>query len=297
MIKTVIIGGSTPVAGELIRILINHPDVDIIQVQSNENIGRAVADIHTGLIGETELKFTSVADVTKADMVFVCDCSPVPHVTDEQRVVCFFPPETDKEKYVYGLPDMNRKSMVRGARRVVIPSAQAMLTMLALLPLARNLMLKGKIDILLGLPATITDYVVVDELMRELATQQNNLDIDLNLCTKRLSAERVMTVRCCLDLGIDTAELDRIYNENYDDHNFTFRINRLPLNADVEGTNKCLIHLKRCDDGRLDVHAAFDAVVKGNAGTAVHCMNLLFGLHELTGLALKASRLGWDVID
>lgn len=192
MIKTVIIGGSTPVAGELIRILINHPDVDIIQVQSNENIGRAVADIHTGLIGETELKFTSVADVTKADMVFVCDCSPVPHVTDEQRVVCFFPPETDKEKYVYGLPEMNRKSMVRGARRVVIPSAQAMLTMLALLPLARNLMLKGKIDILLGLPATITDYVVVDELMRELATQQNNLDIDLNLCTKRLSAERVI---------------------------------------------------------------------------------------------------------
>lgn len=297
MIKTVIIGGSTPVAGELIRILINHPDVDILQVQSDENVGRDVSEVHTGLIGETDLKISSTADVSKSNMVFVCDFSALPAVDDEQRVVCFFPPLAEKDKYVYGLPELNRKAMVRGATRAVIPSAQAMLAALAILPLAKNLMLKGNVDIKIGLPSAITEYDVKEELLRELSRIQNSLDIRLDIVSGRIQAERVMTVDCSLDLDIDLGEIEKIYDEFYSDHRFTFRVNRAPMMADVEGTNKCLIYLSRGEDGRLTIKAAFDAVVKGNAGTAVHCMNLLFGLHELTGLTLKASRLGWDVID
>lgn len=106
-----------------------------------------------------------------------------------------------------------------------------------------------------------------------------------------------MTAKCTLNNSVDLGELSRLYEDYFDDHNFTFRINRTPRVADVEGTNKCLIFLERDYDNRLTVTAAFDAVVKGNAGTAVHCMNLLFGLHELIGLTLKASRLGWDTIE
>ncbi len=297
MIKTVILGGSTPVAGELIRILINHPDVDILQVQSEDNVGRDVAEVHTGLIGDTDLNFSSVADVSKSNMLFVCDFSPVPPVDEQTRVVCFFPPEIDKDAYVYGLPELNRKAMVRGAKRAVIPSAQAMLAALSLFPLAKHLMLKGNIDIEIGLPTSITDYDVKEELLRALGSVQNNLDVNVNISTRRIPSDRVMTVKCLLESTVDAGELARIYDESFDDHNFTFRINRSPRVADVEGTNKCLIYLDRTDDNRLSIEAAFDAVVKGNAGTAVHCMNLLYGLHELTGLSLKASRLGWDTID
>lgn len=297
MIKTVIIGGATPVAGELIRILINHPDIDLLQVESDEKVGYDVADFHSGLIGETDLKFTSNLDVEKSDVIFVCDTSPLPEIDDEKRVVCFFPPDKYKEKFVYGLPEMNRKAMVRGATCAVMPSAQAMLAILALLPLARHLLLRGKIDITIGLPSSITDYDIVDEVKREIGELQNNLDAEFNIHTERISSDRVMTVKCCLDLGVDVGELARVYDEQYDDHNFTFRINRQPRIADVEGTNKCLIYLDKKDDTKTCIWAAYDAVVKGNAGTAVHCMNLLFGLHELTGLALKASRLGWDTID
>lgn len=297
MIRTIILGGSTPVAGELIRILINHPDVDIVQVQSEDNVGVDVSEVHTGLIGDTDLKFSSVADVSNSNMLFVCDFSTVPEVDDETRVVCFFPPEARSEDYVYGLPEMNRKAMVRGATRAVIPSAQAMLAALSLLPLAKHIMLKGDIDVKIGLPSSITDYDVKDELLKALNSIQNNLDVNINITTERIASDRVMTVRCTLDSSVDIGELSRIYDESYGDHNFTFRINRAPRIADVEGTNKCLIYLQRNDGDRLTVDAAFDAVVKGNAGTAVHCMNLLFGLHELTGLSLKASRLGWDTID
>ncbi len=297
MIKTTIIGGSTPVAGELIRILINHPDVDIRQVQSGSNVGCNVADVHTGLIGETDLKFSSTADVGKSDLVFVCDFSKVPNVDEDTRVICFFPPETDFEKYIYGLPEMNRKPMVRGARRAVIPSAQAMLVSLALLPLARNIMLKGDIDITIGLPSAITDYDVADELKRSLSALQNNLNVTFNISTIHIDSERVMTARCTLDNSVSIDELSRLYDDYFDDHNFTFRINRKPRAADVEGTNKCLICLERDHDNRLTISSSFDAVVKGNAGTAVHCMNLLFGLHELTGLALKASRLDWGTVE
>jgi len=297
MIKTTIIGGSTPVAGELIRILINHPDVDIQQVQSDDKAGCNVADVHTGLIGETDLKFSSAADVSKSDLVFVCNFSKVPDVDEDTRVICFFPPETDFEKYIYGLPEMNRKPMVRGARRAVIPSAQAMLVSLALLPLARDTMLKGDIETAIGLPSTITDYDVADELKRSLSTLQDNMDATFNISTIHTDSERVMTAKCTLNNSVDLGELFRLYDDFFDDHNFTFRINRRPRAADVEGTNKCLICLERDYDNRLTISASFDAVVKGNAGTAVHCMNLLFGLHELTGLTLKASRLDWGTIE
>ena len=96
------------------------------------------------------------------------------------------------------------------------------------------------------------------------------------------------TVSLATDLNI--GELTRLYEEFYDDHNFTFIVDRMPSPREVEGTNKCLIYLDKTD-GRLSVSAAFDSPLKGAAGTAVHCMNLLFGLAERIGLSLKASAL------
>ena len=79
-----------------------------------------------------------------------------------------------------------------------------------------------------------------------------------------------------------------MFEDFYDDHNFTIISHGDPLAKEVEGTNRCLIHIEKADD-RVRITALMDAILKGAAGTAVHDMNLLFGLHEKVGLSLKAS--------
>ena len=82
----------------------------------------------------------------------------------------------------------------------------------------------------------------------------------------------------------------QLYEQYYSDHNFVFLVDRPIVAADVENTNKCLIRLDKDErKGLLTVHAVMDLLLKGGAGTAVHAMNLLFGLHERAGLALKAT--------
>ena len=80
----------------------------------------------------------------------------------------------------------------------------------------------------------------------------------------------------------------KIYDEYYADHNFTFVVDKMPDLKDVVNTNKCLIHLIK-EDGKLLVVSVIDNLLKGASGQAVHNMNLLFGLHECTGLKLKPS--------
>ena len=87
--------------------------------------------------------------------------------------------------------------------------------------------------------------------------------------------------------GLPADELVEIYEKHFDDHNFCFMVDRLPAAADVSNTNKCLINIDVADN-RAEVSALIDPRVKGCSGNAVHAMNLLFGLHERIGLALKA---------
>ncbi|MDE6332985.1 MAG: N-acetyl-gamma-glutamyl-phosphate reductase, partial [Muribaculaceae bacterium] len=95
-------------------------------------------------------------------------------------------------------------------------------------------------------------------------------------------------VSLLLDAATDLQHLRELYDNFYDDHNFVYLTDRPVELKDVVNTNKCLIHLQKFD-GRLLISAAIDNLLKGGAGTAVHCMNLLFGLAERTGLTLKTS--------
>ena len=145
MIKAGIIGGAGYTAGELLRLLINHPDVEIKWVHSSSNAGNNVADIHQGLIGETGLKFTSDPDFNNIDVMFCC----TPHgetkkfmeshqVPEELRIIDL---STDyrindgTHDFVYGLPELNRKQIVRGAKHVANPGCFATAIQLALLRL------------------------------------------------------------------------------------------------------------------------------------------------------------------
>ena len=155
MIKAGIIGGAGYTAGELIRILLNHPDVELIWVNSSSNAGNPISSVHQGLIGETDLIFTSSTPFNEVDVIFFC----TPHGESKKFIESHDIPEDLKivdlsqdfrlegdHDFIYGLPEINRKYIIRG-KRVANPGCFATAIQLALLPLAKNLLLNSDINI------------------------------------------------------------------------------------------------------------------------------------------------------
>lgn len=307
MIKAGIIGGSNPMAGELLRLLINHPDVEIMWVNSARYAGRLLSDVHHGLLGETSLRISPTADLDKIDVLFIFrnKGQTIEWLTDrvlpdDLRIIDLSvdmqdPDTADEYGFAYGLPELSRKVLVRGARRTIVPLPKAAISVLALLPLAKDEIIDHEIDIKVTPPRIDeSPEIAPEELAAEIAYAIRELHPSfsekITISDSMPEHDRAILCRVSLPTAHDIGELIRMYEEFYDDHNFVFISNGTePCAKEVEGTNKCLIHLDK-HDGRLEVTAIMDALLKGAAGTAVHDMNLLFGLHERTGLALKASR-------
>lgn len=294
-------------AGELIRIIINHPDVALMWVESERYAGRLVSDVHHGLIGETDLRITtrSANRLSDIDVLFVfrdreqsIEWLERHEIPEDLRIVDLGPDMRDpknaeKYGYVYGLPELNRKAMVRGAKRAVLPHPAAYLSALALLPLAKHGILRNPVQVNVSMPQASEQVVSSSEVVEELTGALRALDPEFDELVTLVAGpgddDRAISAIIDFDTTLDIGELLRAYEEFYDDHNFTFLVNRNPEPDEVDGTNKCLIRVDR-RDGRATVTAVMDALVKGGAGTAVHDMNLLFGLHERVALALKASK-------
>lgn len=157
MIRTGIIGGAGYTAGELLRLLLNHPDVEIAWIHSSSNAGRNVTDIHQGLIGESYHRFTDTPVWEDVDVVFLCmahgnarrflEENQVParvkiiDLSNDYRI------SDGSHDFVYGLPELNRKPLVRGAVHVANPGCFATAIQLALLPLAKEMHLTGDIHV------------------------------------------------------------------------------------------------------------------------------------------------------
>lgn len=296
MIKAGILGGNSHKAGELIRLLINHPDVDIIWIHNLYAADSYVADIHPGLTGETDIRFTSDVDIDAVDVVFSClpagqSAAMFGHTVlpPSLRIIDLsgdFLTDTDSG-FVYGLPELNRKAMVRGAMYVAIPDSVTMALCLALLPLAKNLMLNNPVH-----AAAITNHSTPATCQNETAavlhSLQSSFNAPIDITTFHDPHSRTTHVTAATTLTVAPDQLTDLYNDYYEDHRFTFVIDHRANTCDVANTNKCLISLHKTGD-RLIINAAIDSLLKGAAGNAVHCMNLLFGLHERVGLALKAS--------
>jgi N-acetyl-gamma-glutamyl-phosphate reductase len=358
VINVGIIGGETDAAGELIRILINHPDVILRAVCSPEQSGKRIDEYHRGLTGDTDLRFVDSLDIDKLNCVFLVGESwqAVRFVNQLQAPVNKQELETDDDdddimrvidmtgsfldgRYgmVYGFPEHHRKAMVRGAFRASIPTSVVTAVELALFPMAKNHLLKESVDVTVELPQRNDERVsessdfdgegltgVVSYAASQLSTRfdpvapvENRPDsetaaaeidrelreidgsfaghVNLKLSTDA-SRRRGIKVTVQLPSLVNVDEVKRLYQEAYSDHSFTYVIDRNPMVSDVANTNKCLISIERGPrDIRagglpgISIHSVIDNLVKGSAGTAVHCMNLLFGLSERTGLTLKAS--------
>ena len=195
----------------------------------------------------------------------------------------------------YGLPETNRKQLVRGCRRAVVPRSVAAAAIIGLYPLARHLLLKGDITVGYACPADIATEekmnMVRQEILYVLSKTQNSFsgDILLQHLDEEVS-DRGLKVVVDIPCTLDITEVFKLFDDCYDDHNFTFMLASAMPGYEVEGTQKTLVTLQKQKSDRLTVTVIADCRMRGGAGDAVHIMNLLFGLHERTGLYLKAHK-------
>ena len=318
MIGAGIIGGAGYTAGELVRLLVNHPAAEIAWIHSESQVGKAVAEHHPGLVGDTDLVFTDVVDLEGIDVLFLCSAHgkssafweehPCPEGLKVVDLAQDFRDES--EGYVYGLPELNR-SRIAGARKVANPGCFATAIQLALLPLARNLMLNDDVYVnaITGStgagvkPGATTHFSWrnnnisiykpfthqhLPEIIQSVKHLQSSFSSDINFIPYRGDFARGIYATVVVKNAVDIEELYRIYREYYEADSFVHVVEEPIDLKQVVNTNKCLLHLEKHGD-KLLVVSCIDNLLKGASGTAVHNMNLLFNLKETTGLKLKPS--------
>jgi N-acetyl-gamma-glutamyl-phosphate reductase len=316
MVRVGITGCDNLRAAELVRILINHPDVDLMWVKSTAYGTMRLDQIVPGIVGECGLTINPEGELGEVDVLFMCgareqytDTFNALRLNDNVRIIdlsdCHNLEGLENESWQYGLSEMQRRVLVHGTGRATIPGAAAMASVLSLLPLAHNLMLNSPLalQVAVGALAFPDKGRTIDGLDETewAAQQQREIEAVLKQCQPGFAqpvsltlsphdGRRTITVTVQLKCDIGEQQVRQLYDQYYDDHNFVFIVDRPIVTADIENTNKCLIHLSKNElTGMLTVQSAIDLLIKGSSGNAVHVMNLMFGLHERAGLALKGT--------
>lgn len=319
-IKVGIIGGAGYTAGELIRLLLNHPNVEISFIHSTSNAGNKITDVHGGLIGETEMQFASEYDLNKVDAIFLCsahgdskkfiDANEIP---DSLKIIDLSTDYRHKETagdFIYGLPELNKTS-IQQAKYIANPGCFATAIQLALLPLAANNLLKNEVHVNAitgstggGVKPTSTSHFSwrdnnvsvykafnhqhLQEITESLIQLQADFKEEINFIPVRGNFSRGIFATVYTKSDLSTEEAVALYNDFYKDAAFTFVSDKnLDLKQAVN-TNKCLLHVKK-QGNKLFIISVIDNLLKGASGQALHNFNLVFGLEETTGLKLKPS--------
>ena len=289
----------------LIKLLLHHPDVKLHAVITAGK-QQPLSQVFLSLTGETQLITTTLnreggeldldaIDWSEMNMVFAVESTGAVNADalySSIRAKCDTMPivwvrlKTDTD----GLPELHRRQLVKVPEQVNIPSASAVASLLALLPMARNLMVNAPVDVTIerfatNLPAESQQNVerAIADTLQEVQSSFNS-PVSVKFCDMS-NPRGGMKATVSLTSSVDMEMLRRIYDDYYDDHNFTYVVDRMPETTDVIGTNKCLLYLDREGD-KVVITSVIDDFIKGDVGNAVHVMNLLFGLHELVGLTL-----------
>lgn len=302
MINVGIIGADNPPAGELIRILINHPDVNLSLLYSHKHRGKQVNEIHHGFIGEKIINFTDIIEISDLDLLFITEWNELTQDllektkdSDNIKIIILKgdPSSQLHGNFEYGLSEINRKALVRGARKAIIPSPIASLALISLFPLASYLMIPDQIDVKLDAPAWLLENFNVENLKKEiienLKLHQSSINSTINFEINKNDSIRSLRVISTIKNSMETEEIRKLFESKYDDHNFTFLSPRDVERKEVEGTQKCVIYLTKNSPESLSINIIGDSLMRGGPGEAVHVMNLLFSLHEKIGLQLKSS--------
>jgi N-acetyl-gamma-glutamyl-phosphate reductase len=321
MIKAGIIGGAGYTGGELIRILINHPSVELVFVHSKSNAGNAISSVHADLIGETDLKFSG--DLQNVDVLFLCtghgeakkflDANNISNSTKIIDLSNDFRLSQNStlatRNFVYGLPELNREK-IKSANNIANPGCFATAIQLGLLPLAKAGLLDeiyttgitGSTGAGQGLSTTshfswrannIQAYKTLThqhlgEIGESLLQLQPSSNVELSFVPWRGDFTRGIFISSTIRCGLSIEEAKTLYKEFYQSHPFTIVSDDPIFLKQVVNTNKCVIQLEKAGT-KLVVHSALDNLLKGASGQAVQNMNLMFGLDEREGLRLKAN--------
>jgi len=318
MIRVGIIGAAGYTAGELIRILVNHPEVEIVFAQSGSNAGNRFCDVHQGLLGDTEQCFSADAQLDAVDVVFLCSGhgksaafwaeNPAPAGLKIIDLAQDF--RDGSEGYVYGLPEMQREKICK-ADKIANPGCFATAIQLALLPLAAKGLLNGEVEVTAitgstgaGVKPTesthfswrssnVSSYKVFEhqhllEINRNLSLVQGKDIPAINFVPIRGDFARGIFASVYTKSELSQEEAVKLYNDYYKDDCFTFVSTKSPDLKQVVNTNKAIINIEKHSD-KLVITSVIDNLLKGASGQAVQNMNLMFGLEENTGLKLKAS--------
>ena len=323
MLEIGIIGGAGYTAGELIRLLLNHPEANINFVYSTSNAGNKLHKVHKDLIGSTEISFTSQIN-TKVDTLFLClghgnsttflennNFSKNTKIIDLSNDFRLFADKKFEGKdFVYGLPELD-KTVIKTAKYIANPGCFATALQLAILPLAAKGLLNNDIHINAVTGATgagtslsaTTHFTYRDnnyshykafnhqhlgEINQTVNQLQANFNAEINFIPNRGNFSRGIfaTTYTKYDGSLDDAI--KIYKEYYKDAAFTFVSDEEIHLKQVVNTNKCLLHLVK-HGNKLLITSTIDNLLKGASGQAVQNLNLMYGFEETLGLNLKAS--------
>ena len=319
-IKAGIIGGAGYTAGELLRILLNHPGVEIAFVQSSSHAGKPVVSVHTDLCGETGICFTGDFLTCDADVLFLCQGHGKSRSFIENnrfpaslRIIDLsadYRINDGSHDFIYGLPELNR-NQIRSALHIANPGCFATAIELGFLPLAAGGCLRGPIHVQAITGSTgagqqpsetthfswregnLSAYKIFGhqheaEILQSLKQLQPGFHVELNFIPIRGNHTRGIFMAGYTRFEGSAEEAFSRYTAFYEDHPFTLVTPELPSLKQVVNTNKALVSLEKHGDN-LVVITCIDNLLKGASGQAVQNMNLMFGMDETPGLKLKPS--------
>ena len=322
-IQVGIIGGAGYTAGELIRLLLNHPNTELNFVYSTSNAGNTLSHVHQDLIGSTEMVFTDSVN-QKVDILFLClgHGNSVRFLKENSfsnhtKIIDLgndFRLEADQnfegKTFIYGLPELNKRAIENG-QYIANPGCFATAIQLGVLPLAYAGLLRSDVHVNAVTGATgagtslsatthftwrdnnVSHYKAfthqhLGEINQSVSQLQTDFTSDILFIPNRGNFSRGIFATLYTDFEGTLEEAQKLYESFYEEAKFTFVSKENLHLKQVVNTNKCLIHLHKYQ-GKLLITSIIDNLLKGASGQAVQNLNLMFGLDETTGLQLKAS--------
>ena len=323
MLEVGIIGGAGYTAGELIRLLLNHPETNINFVYSTSNAGNKIYKVHQDLIGTTELLFTSAIN-SDVDVLFLClghgnstsflqkstfsENTKIIDLSTDFRLLA--DKNFEEKEFVYGLPEL-QKEAIKDAKYIANPGCFATALQLAILPLATSGLLQHDVHINAVTGATgagtslsaSTHFTYRDnnfshykafnhqhlkEVNQTIALLQTDANAAINFIPNRGNFSRGIFATTYTKFDGSIEDAVEMYQAYYKDAAFTFISEEEIHLKQVVNTNKCLLHLEK-HGNKLLITSTIDNLLKGASGQAVQNLNLMCGFGETLGLNLKAN--------
>lgn len=323
MLEVGIIGGAGYTAGELIRLLLNHPKTNINFVYSTSNAGNKLYKVHQDLVGSTDISFSSEVN-TNVDVLFLClghgnsttflqknsfsDTTKIIDLSNDFRLTA--DKNFEGKEFVYGLPEL-QKEAIKSAKYIANPGCFATALQLAILPLAANGLLKNDVHINAVTGATgagtslsaTTHFTWRDnnfshykafnhqhlgEINQTVKQLQADFNSEINFMPNRGDFSRGIFATTYTKFDGTLEEAKAIYKEYYKDAAFTINSDESIFMKQVVNTNKCLVQLEK-HGNKLLITSIIDNLLKGASGAAIQNLNLMYGFEETLGLNLKAN--------